>query len=240
MGWPASCIAVYSFEQNGNDLTGNGHNATPVNSPYYTTNYAKLGSYSYGALDAQRYFTCPSSLDSAIGSLSSWSIVFWIYNLPKETGVKVNTPGSRCQIGSPITTYNFVLKVVASSDWLPDRIQWGVNNEITIAYTYEENVWVRYNLEWTGTQAKLYANGTLISTMSTSINCFSSGSCTTYLGRVNWNDQYFARGYEDKVIFYNGLLNGADVEENLGKFKPLCEGLPTKKRVLGGGGRAFN
>jgi len=214
MGWPANCVAVYSFENNANDLTGNGHNGIVIGNPF-TTAKSKLGSYSITNPSGSNYIDLPSSLIDTLKTLPNFSVIVWVYcpsGLANEHFIYARKQDSgqgfcfalHLPSHSLASKWNFQL----NSSWS--------NYYISYNSSTDDNVWRRYNIEWSGTQYKVYQDGTLKTTKTDSNNTFNYGNNTEKIRFLKSNIGFGNSNlYIDKVIFYNGVLNGVDVNEIL-------------------------
>jgi len=207
-----NCIAVYSFENNAVDLTENGYNGNVYGNPF-TTLQAKHGNYSITNTTGNDYITLPSSLIDALKVLTNFCVIVWIYcpsGLSNEHFIYTRKQDSE---------QGFCFALHLPPHPLASKWNFQLNNSWSVNYINynsltDDNVWHRYNIEYTGTQYKIFQDGILKSTKTDNNNTFNYGTNYELITLLRSNIGFgLSNLYIDKLIFYNGILNGDDVNE---------------------------
>lgn len=203
--WDDDVIAVYDFEQNGNDTLGN-YNLTTNGIPVYSNTVTKSGSYSYYHPSTSDYFQFPTDLTVYLRNATEWSIEFNIYDLSAGS---YNIPFSRGQdwgLGSLVWNPQGIGNVRGqlNSGWF----------SFTNDESYNINKWYRVSIQWKSDQnIKWYLDGVLI--LNAGANPFvreiANNVGDLWLGRATGCPPCVLNGYMDKVIISNKLYNGAEI-----------------------------
>ena len=174
MNWASDVLAVFEWTNTSNrgedskndyDLTMTGTGIT------FSSGY-----WNNGANNTNGYFTYSSTLKSVIAGLSAFTIE-----------CKYKTPAKAATINSNDIWFNFAGTFpnnLACNSWSTtdnnNKVFLATNGITAADWTLpSEGTEVRINVEWSGTQYKLYIDGTLYISITTSTNPF------TYSGNVD-------------------------------------------------------
>jgi hypothetical protein len=242
-GYDSNAIAVYEFEDNGNDSTFNNYTLTPVSGggSYNDLNITppplqpvKYGRYSwYSPNTGNSYFLVPDGPQNAIsGPTQPWTIEFWLYFEIAYAGNHALTPLSRGNGDAG----DINLAIIDSADWNPwNSDMWyftigGLGGPVNQGYP--SIGWHRISINWDGsTTYKLYLDGIIINTITYNTNVFSisSDNSTFYLGSEYGNDYngFYGLQYSgmDRLIISN--IDRVGNETGYGCFSPTASPSPT-------------
>ena len=196
--------AVYYFENDHADCLG----AYPlsVSGTGYTfeTDYVKQGSYSAAVTDHSNFANLSASMITYLGSLSAWTIEGWFYQ-SSSAGFWSGVPIDRLWAGAGGITVAF-----RATGYGELYYNAGVTSNFDCALT--SNAWNFFSVQWSGTQVKLYTNGTLRSTITSSVNIFASNPANGYvaLGEGIYGDTWDTHARYDKIIISDIVRNGVE------------------------------
>ena len=200
---PSDLLARIKFDENTGttaaDATGNGWNATLVNSPAWTTGYLRYG-VSFPAT-ASQYATLPTGIASG---LTDFTISTW---------VKVNAFATWQRIfdfGTGTTNYMFLTTQGTAGAGrprfairTPSVNEQGIDSSIALV----AGAWTHVAVTRTGNTARLYINGVLAGTNTgTTLSPSILGATTqNYLAKSQWNDPYLNGALDDFRIYSRAL-----------------------------------
>ena len=198
-------VALYSFEGNANDSSGNGNNGTVEGGALFVT--GQVGS----ALDCDGTddFVSTGKTASQLGldgnnarTISSWVLTRSFNN------------GGIYDVGARSTLQDFSLRTMATDNvW---RIQyWGNDSDFTLDSL---DKWVHYTHVHDGVNTKIYANGMLI--VDWEITLDTQDTNPFQIGRYGWPDAYFD-GLIDEVHVYNRALTAEEALYLAGVSAPI-------------------
>ncbi len=217
--YDTNTLAVYNFENNGNDSISN-YNLTPVGTgPVFQTDLIKQGSYSesvqVGNGSGANYDIFPNSLMTTLGSESQWTIEGWVYLS------SVRSPS----VWSTFITNNWAtttgdLAVELRTDspdvcfgYAPQMNSCGYDPSITT------DAWHFVSVQWDGSNAKLYIDSSLVGTIASSINIFASPIGPMVIGNgTTYSDSYNTNSRIDKMIVSNVVRNGVETDPTIGGY----------------------
>lgn len=196
--YKAGLIAYYTFDGNGNDLSGNGNNATAVNGPTYVADRNGKPASAAQFDGADDYFTVPNSpsLQSVgnLGSNSDFTFCSWV----KSAGdffVLCKANGNNLQ-------YRFFGKV--NNGLNADHF----NTALGVSESMPSNEWNFVALVKSGNSYTFYRNGNLIGPVQVGTNGYTADP-TTHLeiGRDVPGNTEYTSGALDEIRIYNRALS---------------------------------
>jgi hypothetical protein len=190
-------VAHWRLDNNANDASGNGANGTLVSSPTFTTSDKKEGTHAVVVNGSTSYlnFDNPQHLPSGLSprTISAWAKTTTATGDHVIFSYGTNNSNKAMYIGQRGTTL-----------WGGGINSSGVDMEV--ANFWATNVWHHICLTYDGTNAKLYADGTLVLTSAKSWNL---ALLRCYIGRhVN---SLFWGGTIDDVRIYDRALSATEV-----------------------------
>lgn len=208
------------------DLSGNGYDATLVNSPTYSTN-----SFTYDGASSQ-YIASPN-MSSSFNSTSAFTVEVWYapdYTVQGAGGTVLQESG----VGTPSTTWYYSLiehrKAPFGSLAYDYAGIWNTSNGITAinpTQTFNNLVWRHQTLTYDGTNGKIYTNGTLGKTVALTRSTpwptygyylmIGAGAGTQQSGA---GQNYFT-GKIGIVRAYNRALTASEVTDNYNGAKSI-------------------
>ena len=219
IGGPATL--VYKFEDNANDVTGN-YNGTANNITYATGKFNKAAQFNGSSSYIDTNFTLPA--------ISSYSISFWFNTSSTVTWNDFlgDNPSNGSGLGARIIlaikngTHFHVAISNGSSFWQ--------DNSTVSASNYVDGEWHHYALAVNGTSVKLFVDGSLLHTYTSSVSAGTGGARSITLGRLgDYNGEYFT-GKLDQFRFYSGTFEQDQVSnlysETIGDNDDLDYGSP--------------
>ena len=201
-GGPA--LAVYKFEDNANDVTGN-NNGTASN-----VTYTSSGKFNKAAVfnGSSSYVSVPisNSIQSTIDSISVWVRFNSI-----GTNQAITNLGDSTADNSPVklrldATTNKIRLVATNSS--------KVGESIYSTTVVSANTWYHVAATWTGSSWKLYINGTNEATTSSTSSRVSPVGNVVYIGqlyRSGFTNEMPLDGEIDQVRIYNGAVSDIGV-----------------------------
>jgi hypothetical protein len=198
-------VAHYTFENNANDVSGNGHNGTVNgNAPFAT---GKIGS----ALDCDGVddyvSTDKSAAQLGIDGNKPRTVSSWVYT-------RAYNNGGIYDVGARAAAQDFCLRTMATENlW---RIQyWGGDSD----FTYDTiNKWVHFTHVHDGERTKIYADGMLIVDWEKTVD--TSNTNPFQIGCYGWQVDFF-NGMIDEVRVYNRALTAEEALWLAGKTQPV-------------------
>lgn len=189
-------VGEWNLENNANDISGSGINGTAVNGPVYTTDH-KEGNSSIQFNGTNQYIDLknPSQLPAAKAprSMSLWA---------KTNDVSASYRWAAAY-GSP--TPSQAMFIGQNGVKLYGG---GYVDDLVVDNFWKVNEWHHLCLTYDGTTAKLYADGTLVSSGTKNWNLVLAYA---YIGRQVNNAEYW-NGTVDDVRIYNKALSASDVQ----------------------------
>jgi hypothetical protein len=198
--WDANVKAVFMFENNGNDDTGS-YSLLQAGTPLFYTDNVHTGTYSHGSGGQANSFRLSSDLKSYMATLDEWTIQFY-YFISRDS-VWNFTLMADWTNGSDTMGLMFRSDAVAF-------VEAGYNNSFT-SVSNSMSGWHRINLEWTGTQAKYYIDGSLIFTFNSTTNIFDVSSKDFWLMTALYTPDMSSNARIDDLIVSDIARGGSDV-----------------------------
>jgi hypothetical protein len=206
--WDSNVLAVYDFENNGNDSSGNSNTLNAVGTPAFKTDIIKYGSYSYYVPSNGNRFDLPVSLTSTVAGLDEWTIEVWFYKIADGGYVHEPILSSAWESGPNTLAINprdanyFEVRVLTTLGGI-FSFDWGDRPE-----------WKHVSFQWSADtdQLLVYVNGSLAVTINSvtsnvfavSADGFHIGNDPAYGGILNSAIRY------DRMIVSSALRNGAE------------------------------
>lgn len=220
-------VAYYPFNSNANDESGNGNNGT-VNGATLTTdrNGNTNSAYSFDGLND--YIQIPSS---ALNNLPIGSYCTW---------VKINQLNKQHTLGDKTETWvaNYFQAIVDTNN----KIRWYIGSIVPSisggpfysSSTINKDAWYFICITWDGTTHKVYVNGALDATITTSAG-IPSVNRNTFLGKVD-NNAALLDGFLDDIRIYNRALSASEIQtlnNEGGSTTTTCKNIAYKMTVGG-------
>lgn len=200
--------AIWQFNNNYNDVSGNGRTLSASNSPTFDASNKKEGSHSVNFNGSNEYVTMPTSGSFLQTSYSQKTIAFWMKS-NANTGNRnvVDIGGSDDGLALRLDN-NLLYAGVASNN---------TRRNFTVPYNYANTVWNHIALVYSGNTLRLYLNGVLAG--SDNALPFSSVGTTTNgsrIANVNSSNAFntgtgLFSGNIDNFCIYNTALSVADI-----------------------------
>jgi hypothetical protein len=207
-----------SYPGSGNiwyDVSGNGNNGTLTNRSASNPSWSGSGFYfqgsnPYGTYQNGGYVSFNNYQFSRVNSQNRVTLSVWFY--PTESSYPMilagnNFNGSTTYQGYQLWTYGTTLY---------GRISGSGTTFVDTAYSFSLNTWIHATLTYDGSTARLYVNGSLVSSSSISVTMnnaapglFLIGAQYNALGATNIAEFY--TGYIYTVRLYSKALSGAEV-----------------------------
>jgi hypothetical protein len=200
----AGLVAHYAFENNANDVSGNGHNGTVNGSAMFAA--GQVGS----ALDCDGIdsyvSTGKSAADLGIDGNKPRTVSSWVFTRGYNNG-------GIYDVGARTATQDFCLRTMATeNEW---RIQyWGGDSDFNLDTI---NKWVHFTHVHDGERTKIYADGMLIVDWEKTID--TSNANPFQIGCYGWQNDYF-NGLIDEVRVYNRAVTAGEALWLAGKTQP--------------------
>jgi len=188
------------------DLSGQGNNGTLTNGPTYSSDNG--GSIVFDGTNDYIDVSGTASLNAPISI--NFTLSVWMY--PTKTGnwqgVLTKNRSTGTQVGLFLSSSNeFVFGFSGTGGNL-------------VGSTFSTNTWYHIVLVQTAnTSRKIYINGSLDATKTSSFGTASSGSQTFRLGQASGVNEYFGGRISNASIYNNKALTAAEVEQNYNAFK---------------------
>ncbi|AXY74140.1 T9SS C-terminal target domain-containing protein [Paraflavitalea soli] len=186
---------------------------------------------------ANAYATLPAGIVSTLNdftvsawvkmdALANWMRVFDFGNSTTQymfLSVQIGTPTVN---GVKLSTVRYAIK------------NGGTELNVSSNYTFPLNTWVHLAVTQSGNTARLYINGSLVST-NTAINIkpaqltpagATTGTSLNYLGKSQFNDPIF-NGAIDEFKIYKRALSDAEIAENAKEQQTITFNTLTQKEV---------
>jgi hypothetical protein len=209
---------IPSYKKSGNtwtDLSFSGKNATLINSPSFIDSTQGLLLFE---ANSNQYATTED-----LGTLSNFTVNCWFYlnTLPQSN----KYPTLVCNTYDLVSKLNFSLGV-NEIPWT-GRIAGGFFNSSwynASGFTPTVNTWTNACVSYDGSNIKLYKDGELFSSASTSTAAITSGQGVRIARR--WDDNDYIDGYIPIVSVYNRALTSEEIYQNYSVIFPRFQ-VPT-------------
>jgi len=196
-----SCIALYQFENNVNDLSGN-YNGTASGMTYTTGKFGQAGDFD-GSGD---YVTISATATTPLDfSSENYSISHWVYPHNTAEGAVYS---SKWSTGAQ-NKRSYYFSHDASGNILINENPGG---GFTSTGTVTQNAWNHVVYVRNASNAYIYINGSLDSTHSRTDTIDQAGTQNIYFGRVQGSssgDMY--DGLLDQTRFFNKAISASEV-----------------------------
>lgn len=188
------------------DLSGKGNNGTLTNGPTYSSDNG--GSIVF---DGTNDYIDVSGTESLNAPLTiNFTLSIWVY--PTKTGnwqgVFTKNRSTNTQVGLFLSSDNqFIFGFSGTGGNL-------------VGSTFSTNTWYHIVLVQTAnTSRKIYINGSLDATKTSSFGTASSGSETFRLGQASGVNEYFGGRISNASIYNNKALTASEVLQNYNSLK---------------------
>lgn len=214
-------MAVYTLNNTRVDATGNFSPLTSLGAVSFVTDKVNKSPYSHQVTSTINALKFPADLVNALATKTQFTISGWFATIDVNLRIWYPMLEALRHDTMPVDRANpmFGFTVFPNQNLSPDgktMIIYGVHGSTRgNTYTYPNTLgWVRLNFEWTGTEYRLFLNGILIYTYSSSINVFVDMPAANYpgIGHETYFNTYSDKGRYDYFVISDTLRNGADVE----------------------------
>jgi hypothetical protein len=200
-GAPFQSIATYQLDGNANDLTTN-YNGTASNVTYSTGKFGQAGDFNGSSSYIDTTYTVPAVSTQSISvwfKTTSTGSYRTIFSDAPSNGAAVNT---RMQIyTTPTSTYDVIIGN-NSGYWI------GTGNSIS---SYIDGNWHNLIATYNGTDVKIYIDGSLFQSFTSTIPFGTAGNQSLVLGKAGLNNVNYWNGSLDQVRIYDKAISAADV-----------------------------
>ena len=212
--WDANTLAVYDFENNLTDSTGNGYTLSNYGSEtFYHTDIVKYGTYSYQPVDGGDWAYLPASLNTVLGASTDWSIGGWVYTTDDTTYTPI------LEWYAPETNF----EIATAKDGTGRYFIWSYYGQNANEYCGTNGDWNYWSMDYddSAKTLKCYINGSLAHTFSSVTgNIFAYTASFIFVnmhfnGTANWGAR------SDRITFSNCLRNGVEVTETTPTNTPV-------------------
>ena len=201
----AGLVALYNFDGNADDSSGNGNHGTLNGDPQF------VAGHDGSALDCDGtddfVSTGKTASDLGIAGNGPRTVMCWVYT-------RGFANGGIYDVGARATGADFCLRTLSSVEnrW---RVQyWGGDYDFSFDTA---NKWVHFAHVHDGTRTQVYANGILVVDWEKTID--TTDENPFQIGCYGWQNDYFD-GLIDDVRLYNRALSGGEVLGFLGETMP--------------------
>jgi hypothetical protein len=203
MGWDANVKAVWSFEGSGADLIGS-YDLTAIGTPTNVNEGdAKLGNYTNKLTTVNNLYRLSDAFITYASGLSAFTIEGW-----DKRGTATGGLWDIVFLAGWLDSANgFGLGTNTSSNNAEFNVK-GTHPPFAIGVTQGD--WYFWSIEWTGTQANCYINGTLKSTINTTTNPFSGLGYNIGIGQSTLYNNLNTATRHDKFIFSDIVRGGVE------------------------------
>jgi hypothetical protein len=199
-------VAVYQFEDNADDSSGNGNNGTASGVTYVTGKFGKAASFD-GTNDEITF-------SSGIVPAGASSISFW-YNANGNTGLQYIMGNGIATASKGVTVY--FSEISTGNHSFGALVAKGTSSlagHTTGTTVYSTSSWHHVVCTWDGTASsnalKVYANGSLIAQGTSDTSSASIGTYNNFnIGGVDTTN--FAAGLVDQTRIYSKVLSSEEV-----------------------------
>jgi|GEM_PF-1171599 len=202
---PASAIALYQFEDNADDSSGNGYNGTPLGSPSYSSTDMMVGTSAILLDGTDDYI----SLTSYAGNLpignSERTIAGWfkpsVASAQSFLSYGTDSSGRRLSITADTTKVSVAV----------NGHEYGVSG-LSLGGQWHHIAVVFPSGATSSSQFKIYLDGTerTSSTLAGSPKTVNTGSTYAYIGRNTSGTDYY-NGLLDEVMIFNKALDDSEI-----------------------------
>jgi hypothetical protein len=195
--------ALYAFEGNAQDSSGNGHDGTASAVSYVA---GKVGSQAAQFNGTNSYVSLPAGL---VSPLNDFSVSAWVKSDANSTWSRV------FDFGSGSGTYMFL--TLASGDntvrYAITTNSWSAEQPLTNSSLLSTGIWHHVAVTLSGSTGVLYIDGAAVATNSgMTLKPASLGSTTqNYLGKSQYPDDPYLAGSVDDFRIYARALSAAEV-----------------------------
>lgn len=203
--------ALYRFETNASDNSGNGHIAVMKGAAKYTTGKTGQGLSLSGSGTSQDYV----QLSKKIGDSTGFTFGGWVYWGGGGNWQRI------FDLGKDTTDHMFLTPSSGSGAVRFGIEVGGVQQQLNHTAALPQNTWTHVAVTITGTTGKLFINGALVNTnASMSHDPVSIGTEFNYLGKSQFNDPYF-NGRMDDVTFLPYALADVKITTLMNNTPPM-------------------
>jgi len=186
----ANTIALYNFENNALDSSGNGYDLVTVGTLAYNTTPTPIpqGLMDVGVFSDSNYFDTPGGFKTALSGLAAGTIEGYVY-----FNSITNTP-MICSWNDSTDNYFYVTAAGALG-----FTQQSVTNIESAPGLIITGGWYDVAATWDGSNLNIYINNTNVGSVSAS---YETQAMTAFLiGRFNLADGFSLDGYMDELRF---------------------------------------
>jgi len=203
----AGLVALYSFEGNANDSSGNGHHGTIEGGA------SIVSGHDGSALDCAGFdgfvSTGRTASDLGINGSNPRTVACWAFTRSFNNG-------GLYDVGARVDGQDFSLRTLdTDGNW---RTQyWGGAFDIDFTLDATDK-WVHFTHVYDGARTTIYANGILIVDEATTLD--TQDTNPWQIGRYGWPDAYFD-GLIDELHLYNRALSAEEALFMAGRTDPI-------------------
>lgn len=189
-------VALYNFENNGLDSSGNGYDLVVNGVVPFTNDPTKVsqGAYAAGQFSDANYFSMPAGFKAAWTGLNAWTVEFYAY----VQSFGVNDP-VLIDLSDSNGQWTFQIRSNGTFAFVTNN-----QSAINTGAIYAPGTKVNIGITFDGNNVKIYMNNVVV---ATSGNGFpgSTGNPTTdqTLGRFGLLPLFSLAGYLDQLRFSN-------------------------------------
>ena len=228
---PAVLVAHYPFCGNANDVTNNANNGT-VNGATLTTDHFGNANSAYSFDGINNYITVPNSTALQFGT-GDFTVNYWLKTASNLQGILLSkTQNDGVQGISNYINY-------PSNGVVYSRYDFGEENHLWTSDPLNNNIWHMVTNTRQGNNIKIYIDGVLKVTKTTSsIKNINNSNHLVFGANNSINGEWF-NGSIDNIKFYSGILTNAEILAEFNSTEgcesgtcipvisansPLCEG----------------
>jgi hypothetical protein len=185
------------------DLSGNGNNATLVNTPTYSSSDG-----GYLDFDGVNQYATLYGFSGSLFSTSDWTVQFWSY---------WDVIDNKCLLSQGTDVNNGGLHLITRNVAGTDKYVYAMfNNDMTSNGTSVTGQWIFTTWTYSDTTytKQLYVQNTL--DKSETQNAYIGTANNTEIGRLGWNgiNIYYYNGRIAQMYLYNRILSEDEITQN--------------------------
>lgn len=189
----------WTFNGNATDSSGGGKNGT-ITGATAATGANSLANGAYAFSGSSQFIQFPTAHSPTAGTISLWF---------KLSGSQPASPGGWYILSIPQSSDNS--RIYINTNATGNSVSARLGDGTTIGTSaINANSWYNVAVTWSGTTAKLYLNGSDVTTTST-FNGLTSAGTSMYVGCLNAAGTECINGSVDDVRIYSKPLSATDV-----------------------------